>query len=73
MHNQYVQPNRLYGIYKKTDITILSSTPRSEKELQENIGVTPVNERSLMKRSEKIQKRFPRIYNILKRLYFTVR
>lgn len=73
MKNGYVLPNRLYGIYKKSSVPMLSSTPWSEKEMQEHIGVTALNERSLMRRGEKIQKRFPRLYNILKRIYFKVR
>lgn len=69
----YVLPNRLYGIYKKTDAPLLVSRPRSEKEMQEHIGVTAINERALMSWAEKIQKKFPALYNTLKRLYFKIR
>lgn len=46
----YLQPNRLYGIYKRSDVPLLPSTPWTEKEIHENIGVTKMNERSLMQR-----------------------
>lgn len=71
--HQYVQPNRLFGIYKKSHIPLLPSTPWTEKEIQENIGVTAINERKLMEFSQKLHKKFPGVYNFFKRLYFKIR
>ena len=71
--NNYLQPNRLYGIYKKSSLPPLPSQPRTEKEMKENIGVTALNERRLMQRSQVLQQRFPGIYNAFKRLYFKLR
>lgn len=68
-----VRPNRLYGIYRKSDEKLQPSSPRSAKEMKEQIGVHAFNERSLMQRSASLQKKFPKLYNILKRLYFTIR
>lgn len=68
-----VQANRLYGIYKKSDKPVLPSTPRSAEEMKQHIGVSAVSERSLMQWGEKLRKRFPGVYNVIKRLYFKVR
>ena len=46
-HN-YLTPNRLFGIYKRSDVTLLESTLWTKKQLQDNIGVKAFNERSLM-------------------------
>lgn len=71
--HHYLQPNRLFGIYKKSHIPLLISRPWSDKEIQENIGITALNERKLMKLSEKLHKKFPWLYTFIKRLYFKLR
>ena len=71
--NDYVLPSRLFGIYRKSGKQLLSSAPWSKKEIKDNIGVSAINEQTLMQRCITLQKRFPKLYNIMKNIYFKLR
>gem|GEM_PF-3714535 len=68
-----LQANRLFGIYKRSDAPLLPTAPRTNKELEDAIGVSIFSERTLMQRGENLRKRFPALYNTAKRIYFKIR
>ncbi len=71
--NNMVEPERMFGIYRKSKINIIKSKPRTNKEIKENIGINWLNERSLLKLWQKIAKRMPWMADILKTIYFKLR
>ncbi len=71
--NTLLQANRLFGVYKKSHVWLMHTTPWTDKEMADNIWVNAISERGLMQWWEKIKKRFPALYNTMKRLYFKVR
>lgn len=68
-----VRPNRLYGIYRKWTALLLPSSAWNTKEMKERIGVRAWTEKWLIQRWASLQKRFPKLHNMLKRLYFMIR
>lgn len=71
--NNFVLPSRLFGVYKKSQKPLLHSSAWTKKELEDNIGVNAISEQWLMQWWIGIKNRFPKLYNLLKRLYFKVR
>lgn len=71
--NDITAPQRIFAVYKKSKSSILKSSPWTKKEIQENIKVSRINEKFLLRFGQKIAQKMPWIANILKKLYFMIR
>ena len=57
--NDIAAPQRIFAVYKKSKSNMLKSSPWTKKEIQENIKVSLINEKFLLRFGQKIAQKMP--------------